>query len=105
MKEKGKRFNQGKVPLSYVLQSKESSEGLARVLEMGGKKYGRDNWKKGLNENEIIDSLMRHLVKHINGEIFDDESGLPHTDHIQANAYFLSHFTHRQIKLKGESNE
>ena len=97
MSKRGKRYNDGKVPLSYILQSREAAEGLARVMEMGGSKYGRSNWKKGLDNNEIIDSLLRHLVRYMDGEMLDSESQLPHTDHILANAYFLAHFYHKPI--------
>ncbi len=101
-----KRYNEGKVPLSLVLESKAAMEGLARVFEMGAKKYGRDNWKKGFpDDTVIIDSLMRHTLKAASGEVLDEESGLPHADHIQANAYFLSHFTHERLEANKDPLE
>lgn len=90
------RYNKGKVPLSCIFQSREAIEGLARVLEMGGKKYGKVNWKKGSSTDSIVDSLMRHLTKLMDGEMYDDESGLLHADHLLTNAYFLSHFQHKE---------
>ncbi len=95
-----KRYNKGKVPLSLVLESRDALEGLARVLEMGAKKYGRSNWKKGYSDDTVLlDSLMRHIVKVASGEVIDEESGLPHADHILCNAFFLSHFNHQKPSI------
>ena len=43
-KEKGSRFNQGK--LRWSLVHFKSLEPLVRVLEFGAKKYGDYNWQK-----------------------------------------------------------
>jgi hypothetical protein len=92
------RFNNGKPELSYLLQGPKGIAGLAKVMEFGGRKYDRGNWLKGLPVNEVIDSLLRHLAAYSNGEILDPESGLPHIDHVQANAKFLAEFGDRDDK-------
>lgn len=81
------RYNEGKPQWSLV--DFDSIEPLVRVLEYGCIKYARDNWKKGLNKDQILDSMMRHLVRLMNGELQDIESGCPHIGHIMANAMFF----------------
>ena len=88
---KALRYNKGKAPLSYVTSAKYALEGCAEVFAFGAEKYDRDNWKKGLPSNEIIDSLLRHLTQYQEGETHDEESGCHHLDHILCNAIFLAY--------------
>ena len=41
---------------------------LACHYESGCKKYGVNNWKKGIPVSSYIDSAVRHLLKHIRGD-------------------------------------
>lgn len=86
------RFNANKPQLSYILDFPHGNEQLARVMEFGAKKYARDNWKKGQSKQTVLDSLLRHLTAYANGEEKDKDSGLSHTGHILANAYFLAEY-------------
>ena len=86
----GHRNNAGKPKIHFVLEAKEALEGASRVLEYGAENYARGNWKKGLNVTQTIDSLARHLMAYLNGEDNDEESGLPHVDHVLTNALFLA---------------
>jgi len=86
------RFNQGKVKLSLLLSAPDALKGVARVMEFGAKKYGRDNWMKGLPYTEVLDSGLRHLLAFSNGEELDPESELPHIDHALCNILFLGQF-------------
>ena len=88
--QKAMRFNEGKSQLSYILEAKDAIAGCADVLAFGAIKYDRGNWKKGLDKDEIIDSLLRHLVAYKSGQEFDEDSGLHHLDHVTCNALFLA---------------
>lgn len=94
-KQQAKRYNQGKPQYSLIDYS--ALEPLVRVLEFGADKYSRDNWRKGLDQKELLNSLMRHvgdLIDAVNekrAEI-DHESMLPLIGHIMANAMFYSKF-------------
>ena len=81
------RFNNGKPQFSLI--DLNCLKDCARVLEFGANKYSRDNWKLGMDQNKIIDSLLRHVADIQAGKKIDDESGLPIIGHIQANALFL----------------
>lgn len=84
------RFNKNKPRLSLLLDSPKPLVGLSRVLENGVEKYGRGNWTNGFDHTMVIDSMLRHLAAYASGEDLDPESGLPHVDHVFANALFLS---------------
>jgi hypothetical protein len=88
--EKAKRHNTDK--RKWGLISFFALEPMVQALEFGTKKYGIDNWKKGLDKKEVLESLMRHLVSLMDGELRDKESNILHIGHIFANAMFWSYF-------------
>lgn len=45
---------------------------LARHFEVGAKKYGDSNWKKGQPASRFMDSALRHAFKHLAGERDED---------------------------------
>lgn len=61
-------------------------------MQDGNKKYGRLNWKKGMSQEVILDSLLRHVQALRDGEVFvpDSEHGATHWDAIMSNAMMLS---------------
>jgi len=83
------RFNEGKV--QWALVHFKSLEPMVRVLEFGAKKYAPNNWKKGLPDRQVMESMQRHLAAMIDGEENDSETGLPHVGHIMCNCMFLSY--------------
>ncbi len=54
---------------------------LAKVFEMGSRKYSDRNWEKGMKWGRIFGALMRHAWAFWNGETHDKESGLHHMAH------------------------
>jgi len=86
----GVKHDQGKPDLSLVDVSLVNAA--ARALMFGAEKYGRDNYKNGLDINRVYASLFRHLFARMSGEINDPESGLDHLDHASANMQFLNYF-------------
>jgi len=84
------RFNQGKKHWSLV--DFKSLEPMVDVLEFGAEKYARDNWKKGLNKKEILESMIRHIIELVDNQELDDDSKLHHIGHIQCNSMFYAYF-------------
>jgi hypothetical protein len=96
------RFNAGK--LRWGLMWFPSIEETIAVLEFGAEKYSPDNWKKGLNREEILESTQRHLVALFKGEEIDPESGLPHTAHINCNSMFYAYHKKNNSFTKNRQN-
>ena len=98
-KDKAQRFNEGK--LQWSLVDFACFEDMVRVLEFGARKYGRNNWVKGLDMNELHDSAMRHLVAMMSGERNCPESGLPHYAHLQCNLMFIA-YQNKVVTVPGD---
>ena len=83
---------EGKPQMSLLMDFGKALKGACRGLQEGADKYGRGDWKKGMPQNEIIDSLLRHLEAHVGGEIVDPTSntGATHLDKVLNNALLLS---------------
>lgn len=97
--DKALRYNTNKPKWSLVHY--ESLLPMIAVLEFGCIKYTPDNWKKGLNLKEILESTQRHLAALMDGEENDKESGLSHMGHIQCNAMFYNyHYKLNKINEK-----
>lgn len=94
MSEKALRYNQGKP--QWHLVHFDSLEPLVRVLEFGAEKYEAFNWMKHFELDDLMDSLMRHVVAINNGELVDKESGQLHVGHIMCNAMFWVYHYNKQ---------
>jgi hypothetical protein len=56
---------------------------MAKVFELGAKKYGPYNWRgNAVNMTVYISAAMRHLVSMLDGQTIDPESGEPHAAHV-----------------------
>ena len=85
-------LGEGKPQLSLVLEFRAALEGAAKALAAGAEKYGRSDWRRGMPQNEVVDSLSRHLVALMSGEVIDETDKRPHVDKILCNALLLSEF-------------
>jgi len=56
----------------YDLLPTRAIRRLARLYEAGAKKYGDDNWLKGIPLRRMLDSAMRHLFKAAEGKTDED---------------------------------
>ena len=88
--KEGVKYDLGKPPLSLLPRAALEYE--AQVMDFGAKKYGRDNWRLGMDHSRLLDACLRHVVAHVDGEDFDPESGLPHLAHARCCLGFLLHY-------------
>lgn len=82
---------------------------MIQVLEFGAKKYAPDNWKKGLHQEEILESMIRHLTEMLDqvkqGKPgIDSETGISHIGHIQCNAMFYNYHERNNSFSKERNN-
>lgn len=85
----GKKYDEGKVRMDLV--PLECVESIAKVLTYGAKKYADNSWQELPKFwSRYKAALLRHLTAIDKGELLDQESGLPHIDHVLCNAMFLS---------------
>ena len=93
----GVKHDESKRRMDLVPTSLVSS--VARVLEFGARKYGDNNWRKGLKWSRIYAALQRHLADFWEGNDLDSESGLPHLYHAACNIAFLIEFYEKRKEL------
>ena len=81
--EPGAKLDGGKlIAGELILSFPHAMEALATIATYGAKKYSRTGFLHVPDaEVRYMDALMRHLLKHGQGERLDQESGLPHLDH------------------------
>lgn len=85
----GKKYDTGKPMVGTLCRVFPNAlMEIGKCIEFGTHKYpDPNNWKKvdGARDR-YLDSLMRHLLKHYNGKMFDEETNLPHLAHAAWNA-------------------
>lgn len=81
------KFDYSKPKLSLIpIQAKHE---LARVLEFGAIKYGKDNWKQCDDFLRYINASLRHIDAYIEGKEDDQESNHHHLAHAVASLMFV----------------
>lgn len=64
----------------------------AQVFDYGKRKYAEWNWAKGMDWTIPMACAARHLMRMLDGEDNDVESGLPHRGHVFCNIVMLLTF-------------
>lgn len=90
-KPKGNKFDQGKSPVHLI--PIEAILGMGYGFDYGAKKYGKYNFRDGIEYTRIIDSLIRHTLAFLSGEEIDEESQKYHVDLIGCNFAMLKYMT------------
>ena len=92
---KANKFDQKKAPVTMIPRSAIEQEAL--VLKFGAEKYGRDNWKQGMDYTRLLDAAMRHIIQFTDGEDLDPESGLSHLAHARCSLGFLIEYIEKGL--------
>lgn len=67
----GKKDNKGKTRLGLV--SRSMIWGIGYILTKGARKYGDNNWRKGMPWSAVYDALQRHLTDWWEGKNIDQD--------------------------------
>lgn len=67
--------------LCYDLIPTYPLQELVKVYTVGAQKYGRHNWRKGMQWSRVYAAIQRHLNAFWSGQDCDTEDGLPHLAH------------------------
>ena len=92
---KGKKYDDGKSMVGTLCRVfPRALLAIGKCIEFGTRKYPKpDNWCLVENgEQRYLDSLMRHLLKHLSGQEVDNETGLPHLYHACWNMLAITEF-------------
>lgn len=75
----GVKHDQHKMDLSLIPLSALEEEACGMML--GAKKYGRYNYKSGMESHRLVAAALRHILAWEQGEDLDTESGASHLGH------------------------
>lgn len=82
MSEIGLKFDTEKPDLTDI--PKEAMWEMGRAFTYGQKKYGKNNYRNGMEVSRQIAAAIRHIYQHLGGETLDSESGVSHLGHALA---------------------
>ena len=92
--ETGAKRNNDADDVRYDLISPHVLESLARTHAEGAKKYGDNNWQKGLPSSDLLNRVYRHLNLWRLGDISED-----HLGHALWNLGAIVHFLREKPEL------
>lgn len=62
----------------------------AKVMALGASKYGAYNWRDSkVRRTVYLSAILRHVLRSLDGEDVDPETGVPHEASIAANAHII----------------
>lgn len=91
IEEKGLKFDKGKIDFSLL--PSVALEEAAKAFMYGASKYGRFNYKKGLEVSRLIAAALRHIYAYSSGKNIDEESKISHLGHALANIMMIIDLT------------
>lgn len=94
-KTEGVKNDNGKPDLAQI--PTEALESIARAFMDGEKKYGRYNFKKGMDWSKLISAVLRHMRAFNKGEDYASDSKLHHLGHAGAGICILLDYYHNNL--------
>jgi hypothetical protein len=93
----GTKKDQGKPEVAIIPPIAILEE--AKAFTYGKKKYGKWNFKKGLEVTRLISAAMRHILQFLGGEDIDKESEAHHLGCARANLAMALDMMERKPEL------
>ena len=90
----GIKFDEDKPKLSLIPPRALTAVG--EVLTFGATKYTERNWEKGISEDRLLSATLRHIVAHLQGEVYDPETEIEHLAHAICNLMMQVEFMRRE---------
>jgi len=101
--KRGTKYDAGKPSISLI--PKEALWGMAQALTYGANKYGRHNFRDGIQYSRLADACYRHLSAYMDGETIDEESGNNHLYHALASLAMLTYMDANKKEMDDRYNE
>lgn len=95
MSNTGIKYDSGKPPMDLL--PREALVAAAEVLGFGAQKYGRYNWRGGMDWSRLVAAAMRHLTAWNAGESTDAETGMSHIAHAMVDLMMLATYERAKI--------
>ena len=93
----GRKNDDGKSPLALIPLHPLLEIG--QVMRHGGRKYGANNWRKGIAYTRLLSAALRHIVAFADSEDIDPDTGYSHLAHATSNLLMLHDLhDHREMR-------
>jgi len=93
----GKKHDKGKPQLGLI--PVEFTVGVGQGLTYGAEKYGKHNFRDGIEFSRLLDAALRHLQLEVAGVKEDHESGLPHWAHAAASLAMYAYMKEQKPEM------